>query len=83
MRYYIKDYIDAIYVRAVDDFGMKHVTEILNHLITTLSHHLDLFHLTANTSASLYFVNAINSLAQTVLSLSTLLPPSDIAKLLE
>ena len=62
---------------------MKHVTEVLNHLIHTFSHYLDLFHLTANTSLSLSFVNAINSLSSAVLSFSNLLPPSDIKKLLE
>lgn len=80
---YLKVYIDSIYVRTVDEFGMKHVTEVLNHLIHTLSHYLDLFHLTANTSIYLSFDNAISSLSQTVLSFSNLLPPSDINKLLE
>ena len=80
---YLKVYIDSIYVKAVNDFGMKHVTEVLNHLIHILAHYLDLFHLTANTSISLSFVNAISSLSSAVLSFSNLLPPSDIKKLLE
>ena len=51
-------------------------------MISTITHHFDLFHLTSNTSLQLSFVNAIDTLARSTLSFHAILPAANLHGLL-
>jgi GDP-D-mannose dehydratase len=61
---------------------LKYVKDLLNALIASLKHHIDLFHLTANTSVQLSFVNAVETLSRSILTFTNILPPLNITTLL-